>query len=530
MFEWMADPAAWMGLASLVLLEIVLGIDNLVFIAILADKLPPHQRDRARQIGLSLALLMRLGLLAGMSWLVTLTTPLFTVGEQPFSGRDLIMLGGGLFLLFKGTMELHERLEGKLGEHKGPKLHAGFGVVIVQIVILDAVFSLDAVITAVGMVEHLSVMMLAVTIAIGVMLIASKPLTAFVNAHPTVVVLCLGFLMMIGFSLVADGFGFYIPKGYLYAAIGFSVLIETLNQFARWNRLRYIAAARSMRERTADAVIRLLGGRQADADGDVLDESGDAAAAAENGETVFQPEERFMIRSVLQLADAPIQTHMTPRPDVAWLEIGDSREAILDAMREHPYSRFLVAREELDELLGVVQSRDLLAMALADEPLRLESALKQPLIVPGGMSSLKVLQALRQHPVPLAVVVDEYGSVLGVVTTGDLLAAIAGELVDTAEDEPPVIEEEHGVWVLNGSTPLEQLSDLLHLKITGDGYFTLAGLVLHHLGDIPKTGDSFEWSGLRFEILEMERFRLERIRVTRLEQPVQESLDIGDGV
>lgn len=213
-------------------------------------------------IGLVLALLMRLVLLASISWLVTLTAPLFTVFGRDFSGRDLILLIGGLFLLFKGTMELHERLEGG-DEHtsSGPRMYAAFWPVVAQIVVLDAVFSLDAVITAVGMVEHLEVMMIAVTIAIGLMIVASKPLTRFVNAHRTVVILCLGFLLMIGFSLVVEGLGFDIPKGYLYAAIGFSVLIEAFNQWAQFNRRRFLVGTRPLRERTAEAVLRLLGGR-----------------------------------------------------------------------------------------------------------------------------------------------------------------------------------------------------------------------------------------------------------------------------
>ncbi len=230
--EWLLDPAAWVGLLTLVILEIVLGIDNLIFIAILADKLPPSQRDRARIVGLSLALVMRLGLLSVMSWLVTLTRPLFSLGPFSFAGRDLILMLGGFFLLFKGTMELHERLEGGGQEVVGGlRSYPSFWVTVTQIVVLDAVFSLDSVITAVGMVDHLAIMMIAVIIAMGIMLAASKPLTRFVNAHPTVVVLCLGFLLMIGFSLLAEAFGFKVPKGYLYAAIGFSVLIE---RSTRW--------------------------------------------------------------------------------------------------------------------------------------------------------------------------------------------------------------------------------------------------------------------------------------------------------
>jgi predicted tellurium resistance membrane protein TerC len=206
------DPSIWVGLLTLVVLEIVLGIDNLVFIAILADKLPPKQRDKARLIGLSLALVMRLGLLSVISWMVTLTKPLFSIGFLLFRARSH-HAARGIFLLFKATTELHERLENRQHDAGHGKGYASFWVVVLQIVVLDAVFSLDAVITAVGMVNHLPVMMAAVVIAMAVMLLASKPLTRFVNQHPTVVVLCLSFLLMIGLSLVAEGLASIFRKG-----------------------------------------------------------------------------------------------------------------------------------------------------------------------------------------------------------------------------------------------------------------------------------------------------------------------------
>src|SRR5690554_7911298 len=294
--EILLDPSVWVGLFTLVVLEIVLGIDNLIFIAILADKLPPHQRDKARVLGLSLALVMRLALLSVISWMFHLTTPLFYVGDMGFSGRDLILIIGGFFLVFKGTMEMHERVEGKSHASLQSPAYASFGVIVTQIVVLDAVFSLDAVITAVGMVDHLEVMMAAVVIAIGVMLFASKPLTRFVNAHPTVVILCLGFLLMIGFSLVAEGFGFKVPKGYLYAAIGFSVIIEFLNQLARRNLL-LMRSDRPMRERTAETVLRMLGKRSSAEAETVISDPEQADSLP------FADEERHMVSGVLRLAE-----------------------------------------------------------------------------------------------------------------------------------------------------------------------------------------------------------------------------------
>ena len=199
MLELLSDPSAWLSLATLVILEIVLGIDNLVFIAILANKLPPHQRAKARNLGLGLALLMRLVLLSMISWLITLTDPVLTLGSFDLSVRDIILLVGGVFLLFTATTELHERLEGKPEHTNQSKVQAGFMAVVAQIVILDAVFSFDAVITAVGMAKHLEIMMAAVIIAMVLMVAASKALTEFVGRHPTVVILCLSFLLMIAF-------------------------------------------------------------------------------------------------------------------------------------------------------------------------------------------------------------------------------------------------------------------------------------------------------------------------------------------
>lgn len=228
--ELLSNPDVWVALLTLTALEIVLGIDNVIFISILADKLPPDQRKRARLLGLSLAMFMRIGLLLTINWIANLTNTLFSIGGHGFSGRDLILLGGGLFLIYKATTEIHEKLEGD--EHaaqSGPVKHASFGSVIIQILLLDIVFSLDSVITAVGMAEDIEVMIAAVVIAVLVMLFASGPLSDFVSKHPTVKMLALSFLLLIGTSLVAEGWGFHISKGYIYAAMAFSVFVEILN-------------------------------------------------------------------------------------------------------------------------------------------------------------------------------------------------------------------------------------------------------------------------------------------------------------
>ncbi len=244
-----SDPTAWAALVALVIMEVVLGIDNLIFISILSNKLPEHQRMRARRIGIALALIMRLGLLSMIAWLVGLTAPVFDLGikgsldaagvpsfETQFSWRDLILIAGGLFLIWKATKEIHHHVDPPRVMENGTAVKAAtiaFSSVIVQIVLLDMVFSVDSILTAVGMTDNLAVMVIAVIVAVTVMLIAADPLANFINRNPTVVMLALGFLLMIGAVLIADGFGVHVPKGYIYAAMAFSTLVEVFNMLSR---------------------------------------------------------------------------------------------------------------------------------------------------------------------------------------------------------------------------------------------------------------------------------------------------------
>jgi predicted tellurium resistance membrane protein TerC len=234
--ESILNPQALIALVTLTVLEIVLGIDNIVFISILAGKLPGNQVNRARQIGLGAALVTRIILLVSISWIIRLTTPLFTILSQEISGRDLILLAGGIFLLAKSTREIHERLEGE-EKHGLPKQAPSFSSVILQIALLDIIFSLDSVITAVGMANQLWVMVTAVIIAVAIMLASSGPIMDFVNRHPTVKMLALSFLLLIGFSLIVEALEFHIPKGYIYFAMGFSVFVEMLNLRARTKKV-----------------------------------------------------------------------------------------------------------------------------------------------------------------------------------------------------------------------------------------------------------------------------------------------------
>ena len=520
--EWLLDPNIWVGLLTLVVLEIVLGIDNLIFIAILADKLPPHQRDKARLLGLSLAMIMRLGLLTMISWLVTLTAPLFSIGTLSFSGRDLILLIGGIFLLAKATIELHERVEGKSHVQSGKREYASFAAVVAQIIVLDAVFSLDAVITAVGMVEQLGVMMAAVIISMGVMLFASKPLTRFVNAHPTVVVLCLSFLLMIGLSLIAEGLGFHIPKGYLYAAIGFSVVIEFFNQLARRNFIKQEAHI-PLRDRTADAVLRLLGSKRG---ADHHDEPQAEAQAA--AEPAFEAEERNMVSGVLSLSQRSVRSIMTNRSEISWINIEDDADTIRAQLLATPHGFFPVCRGQLDEVIGVARAKDLIADLTQSGAID-QAHIRAPIIMPDASGVLKVMDRLKRSHGQLVIIADEYGTLQGLVTPIDILEAIAGEFPD--EDEQPVVQElGPGRWRVDGTADLHYLEQVLEVDaLVGDtdDYTSLAGLMLERFGTLPKVGDAVEIEGFRFEVAQVLERRIATVIVSRVDDGYDQPLDKG---
>ena len=503
--EFLLDPGIWVGLITLIILEIVLGIDNLVFIAILAEKLPPEQRDKARVIGLSLALFMRLGLLFAISWLVTLTEPLITLFEKTFSGRDLILLGGGLFLVYKAVGELHEKMEGK-PEIKVTTnvVYASFAAVVAQIVVLDAVFSLDSVITAIGMVDNIYVMMVAMVVAMLVMLLASKPLTAFVNRHPTVVILCLSFLLLIGISLIAEGFGFHIPKGYIYSGIGVAIAIEAFNQFGQRNVAKHEAKI-PLRHRTADSILKLMGGRVETSSSDLHNEAQEA----------FADEERYMIGGVLTLAERSVASIMTPRSQISWVNIEDSPEQIREQILSVPHSLFPVCRGSLDKVISIVRAKELLDVLDEEEELKALIKRQRPIYIFEKMKVIDAINTLRTSKGSLVLVSDEFGNVQGLISPLDVFEAIAGEFPD-ADEQLDLIKINENEWKATGMLDLYQLElelGMMDLIEEDAGYISVAGLILDKTQGEVQVGTQLDYQGVHFEVIELDGNRIKTVMI-----------------
>lgn len=528
---WVSDPTAWLGLLTLVLIEIVLGIDNLVFIAILTAKLPEKQRDKARYIGLAGALGIRLLLLAGISLIVNMIEPLFYIGSKGVTGRDIILMIGGIFLLYKATHELHSKLEG-FDEELSVSKAAGSAMylVILQIMVLDAVFSLDSIITAVGMIDHVFIMMFAVIIAMSVMTMASRFITEFVSHHPTLVILCLGFLLLIGFSLIIEAIGFHVPKGYLYAAIGFSILMEIFNQIARKNTLNLGnpkgKVALQSREIAANLVLRLLGSNQNQVQ--TLKE----AIVSRTGSQVFDNTEKEMVSRVLQLNSLPVKAVMTARTDCNQVDISRDIDSILEDISHNRSSRLVAYNEEREVPLGYLKRDEIIAIklmltqgvnlpqneqgqVLSTEEI-LKSKVRTPLYLPETVSVIKALEEFRKSKKNFAFVFDEFGNFEGIVTLHDIMEEIAGELPDQT-DVPELIRLSPGVFRIEGGAILKDVTRLTGFVVPlSDTYHTIAGFILDYLQRIPEVGEVISTNKWKLEITKVKDNSIDEVVLTNL--------------
>ncbi|MDQ1237310.1 MAG: CBS domain-containing protein [Wigglesworthia glossinidia] len=416
--EFLTHPSSWAGLLTLIILEIVLGIDNLIFIAILSNKLPPQKRESARLIGLSIALIIRIGLLSLISWIVTLTQPLVTIMSITFSGCDLILIFGGLFLIFKSVTELHERLENKENKLQVNRGYTSFWIMVVQIVVLDAIFSLDAIMTAVGMVNNLYIMIIAVIFSVIIMLIAAPTLIKFMNKHKTVVVLCLSFLLIVGFSLISEGFNYHIPKGYLYTAIGFSILIEFFNHIARRNLIKN-QSLKPMRERAAEAIVRLMGGY-------INDTMIDKNFSDTEKLVHISEDERSMVTNILSLFTRSLYSIMTLRKEIIWINIQEPIKKIKKYIFNQSHKIFPVCNGSLDQFIGMIHTADLFFIENTNQ-LQYLSKLNKLTTIKMQCNILQLIKKLNHSNDKVIFVLDESSKIRGLITPVDILKSISDE-------------------------------------------------------------------------------------------------------
>lgn len=511
---WIYEPSAWVGLFTLVVLEIVLGIDNLLFIAILASKLPVRLQDKARYIGLGLALLTRLGLITAISWVVSLKDPVISMFGLGLSIRDIILIVGGMFLLFKSTSELHEKLEGKdstASADSDKAVAKAFWMVVLQIVVLDAIFSLDSVITAVGMCEHVFIMMFAVIIAMAVMVSLSKFLTAFVSSHPTLVILCLSFLLMIGFSLMADGLHIHVPKGYLYTAIGFSILIEIFNQIARKNNLKLDKNIRNnSRELAASLVLRILGAKSDNQLQNIKE-----SIVSPPVDNVFAREEKDLVSRVLGLDSQPIRAIMTSRRDIVMVDIGEPYKEVLGNMVNNSYSHIVVyIGDNKDNPLGFINKTELLEKLIKGHgEVVLKNLVRKPLYIPETVSVLTCIEEMKRAKNYNTFVVDEFGNFEGIVALRDIMEEIAGELPEKSEIQD-CVKNKDGSFDVQGDLALTELERQTGIYIpAGSHYHSVAGFIMETLQILPDVGAQVRIDGCVLTVREVKDHTIELVNL-----------------
>jgi CBS domain containing-hemolysin-like protein len=511
---WIYEPTAWVGLLTLTLMQVVLGLDNLLFIAILSAKLPPRQSRKARYIGLGGSLVIRLILMLFAAYIIAMKEPLFSLFGLDFSYRDVVMLAGGLFLLYKSTEELHGKLEGTDNEEVSVTKAAGqsLATVATQIMILDVLFSVDAIITAVAMTNHLMIMAIAVTFGMGLLTWASGMISRFVSRHPTLVILCLGFLLLIGFSLIMEALHFEVPKGYLYSAMAFSVLIEVFNQVSRKNVLKLKRAGNMQsRELAANLVLRLLGSRNEEV------QSFREAIYERTGSNVFNSQEKEMVSRVLQLSSLPVKAILTARNDLQMLKIDGEPENVIKMALNHTKTNLVAYRHgQKDQPLGFLNRSEVLGLVVENRCniSELEKIIQQPLYLPETVNILKVLEEFRSSKKHIAFIFDEFGNFEGLVTLHDVMEEFAGDMPDKSESAE-IVALDKRTFRVDAEAVLADVYRITGLNLpNSEHYQTLAGFILDHLQRVPTKGESIEYKGWKMEITQASLTSINEVKLT----------------
>ncbi|WP_343126376.1 TerC family protein [Buchnera aphidicola] len=509
------------SLITLIFLELILGIDNIVFISILSEKLPFNQREKARYTGLILALFMRIIVLLFFAFFISFETIIIKNNFFSFSIRDLILFLGGFFLLFKSIIELYERVKNLDEKKKENSIPQKFWVIVIQIVVLDAIFSIDSIITAIGMVNNIFLMIFAIIISTILMLFISKIITNFLRIHRAIIILCLSFLFIISINLILESFNIKLPKGYLYSIVIFSLCIEFLNQIATRNLLHQ-QSKKSIRVRVAETISNLIFRNEEKI---YLQTNKNTKIEKKNHTSIFsipklikpfKDEEKYMLTSVLMLADRSIRSIMTPRREISWINLNHSNNDIKHQLLDTPHNLFPVCKGELDEIIGVVRAKEFLNEIYKNSNLYTFSQKTPPIIIPDTLDPIKLLRVLRHSKGSLIIVSNEFGLILGLITPVDILETIAGEFPD-ADETPDIIQEKNSLLV-KGATDLYTLKQVLKINqfVKNETYISLAGLLISQTGKFPIPGDKINILSFCFEIIEATKYQIKLVRVTKL--------------
>jgi len=523
--EGLLNPAIWLGFFALVVIELVLAVGHVAHAVKLSESLAPQARLRAQALGLLSALLIRLVLLIGLVWLAQFNTPFMNVGAFGLSLKDIILMVGGFYLLFRATLAIYERTEAAFVSSHEERSPIRPSLAVLQIALLSIGFTVDMAIVAIGLVESVAVMISAAVFASLLSFLLQARLIRWVSAYPAVTLLCFGFLLVLGFSMVIRGFGVVLAADLLLLVLVFLALVAWFLHGA-YPRAAVAQSRLPIRERTVQAVARLLGKDDTPSPAIGLTPSSESTE-----DRSFEIQERNMVSGVLTLAERSVHSIMTPRTEISWVNLDDDPETIKMQLEVEPHSYFPVCRGSLDEVVGIGRAKRMVADILTHGHIR-QKRLREPIIIHDTITISRLLDTLKRAKGQLVLVADEFGTLQGLVTPIDVFEAIAGEFPD--EDETPdIISDGENRWRMDGATDLHQLEQVLDTNgfvDEDDDYTTLAGYLLNYFGQLPNLGDICEHKRpeaiFTFEVVRIEGRRIALVNVAK--QPIAADQEQGE--
>ncbi|VFP83699.1 TerC family protein [Buchnera aphidicola] len=516
------DPSAWAGLFTLIFLEIILNIDNIIFISILSKKLPENQRNQARYTGLILALFMRFGLLIIASQLINLTKPIIANKFFIFSIKEIILLIGGIFLFLKSIFELLDNIKNVDFKSKKNKTTENFWYVVFQIVILDAIFSIDSVMMAVGMIDNLFIMISAVTISTILMIFLSQLFIKFINSQKNIIILCLSLLLMISLNLIIESLGLYIPKEYLYTTIGFSLFVELMNQI----KIRNIIIQQSkepFRKKISRVIFNIINTTNKNnqnkkknlVDYQNIPNNNKIYLKNTNCSNTIQQKEIDIITNVLKLGNYLIQDIMIPKKDIIWIDITKNHEHIKHTVLNTPYSNLPICQNELNEIIGVVSTKKLIKIINNNEDIHNFAIQYPPIIILDIINIINILHLLRYSKHNMIIISNESGDIQGMIKPVDVFKLIVGKFLDSNYKPEIIINKDN--WIIQGTTKLNNLKKILNIDFisSNNKCASIADFLINKYKKIPLTGTILYYKSYYFHILKSSSYQILLIKITR---------------